>query len=224
MFCRKCGSEIDTRYTNPDGSIECPDCGAVYMLRSSRSSVSSRREPQTTRPRQTSNVHKSDPRPRSVAPLRRRPVKARVPKWFLGIVAVCVVSIGVSIITASSNPYAEQYKLIAKMEKALNDRNMTALLDCFEPTYSETMLEMVSMMGYDVEDILSGIIDVVTDDAYQSLSGYKVKITPTSCTVDGNKSTVHVKMSVTAPSGASNTGENNFDLIKVNGNWYLDVD
>lgn len=222
MFCRKCGTEIDTRYRNPDGSLECPKCGAVYMLRAS--SVAQTQSRRTQSVRREPSVRSSTARSRSTPPQRPRTTKPGIPKWFLGIIAVCLVALIISIITASGNPYAEQYKVIAKLEKAFNDKNLTAILECFEPSFSEYASEMAEMMGYDFDDLLNAgmFLNGLYSDGSGDVSNFHITIKPTSCEVNGDEAKVYVHETLKLGSGQSHTEDDSYNLVKVNGNWYIE--
>lgn len=66
MICQRCGAEIDTRYTFPDGSVQCPGCGLMYRP------TYAPQQPQRQAPQQAPQMQQFQQPEQPASPRRRR--------------------------------------------------------------------------------------------------------------------------------------------------------
>ena len=101
MICKHCGTEINTKIREADGSVVCPGCGTVYRPKSApkpeqRPTAAPAAEP---RPARTDDTHRSSSQPRKAAKRSGAGVKAAIAIF----AAVLIIGGVVALVTHGKN-------------------------------------------------------------------------------------------------------------------------
>ncbi len=269
MYCKNCGTEIDTRYPFPDGSVQCPQCGMIYRPANYQPAQPQYQQPQF-QPTNSQNAQtERQPRRRRadmygdqqdapqepeqpqyqqstgqqfrqpLTPTYQQPVQQQsasvqiAKKSPLGKIIIAAATILIAVILSvvllgNRSPYAKQYALIAKFEKAYNNQDYYAMIDCFEPQVKQLLGGLMSLNGAmngtnyssSMMDILPYASKALGASGVMEGNFGKVKFTPYSCKVNGTDAVVgyHVEHTI---NGGTQKYDEAAQLVQVNGEWYF---
>ncbi len=160
----------------------------------------------------------------SVQIVKKSPLK----KIIIPAAAILVVVILSVVLLGNRSPYAKQYALIAKFEKAYNNQDYYAMIDCFEPQVKQLLGGLMSLNGSmngtnyssSMMDILPYASKALGASGVMEGSFGKVKFTPYSCKVNGTDAVVayHVEHTL---NGNTQKYDEAAQLVQVNGEWYF---
>lgn len=269
MYCQNCGTEIDTRYPFPDGSVQCPQCGMIYrpanyqpaqpqyqqsqFQPTNSQNAQTERQPRRRRadmygdqqdapqePEQpqfqqpTGQQFRQPPTPTYQQPVQQQSASVQIAKKSpLGKIIIAAATILVVVILSvvllgNRSPYAKQYALIAKFEKAYNNQDYYAMIDCFEPQVKQLLGGLMSLNGAmngtnyssSMMDILPYASKALGASGVMEGNFGKVKFTPYSCKVNGTDAIVayHVEHTL---NGSTQKYDEAAQLVQVNGEWYF---
>lgn len=153
MICRRCGCEFDARrFRRADGSVRCPDCGAVY-----------RRSPQgAPRPRQDAiQLRPAEDRNSYARRNRRTPFLTKklwkLPVWAWGVIVVVILA-------AAVGGGASKEAAIQPAGVPSSDLQVQAAANA--PEESSTPLGLSADFGSSKVDVVSATIRTVGGDKY----------------------------------------------------------
>ena len=277
MFCRKCGTELDTTKRLENGTVRCSGCGALYRPKGSSSasdsqSIAPDRETDTVESTTATNnddykrikrqaterinraksaAEKTGKRLAAQARevdyegIRNRAYKGtqtaknvvtgfigdflnlkvgKYPAWIALIAVVIIIVLSVSIF--GGGKYSAQYELLSRMEKAYNKKDMNALMSCFDPNVTQSLMSLAGLVGINADTIESMIPfgNLIASQVGVSISDNwgKVKIKGLSCSVNGSSGTIRYRITWTG-AGKTTSVEDTEKIIKVGNKWYFGI-
>ena len=213
MYCQKCGTEIDTRYPGPDGTLKCPQCGMVYRPVNYEPVQQQYEQPAQ---QQTESVQKK-------IHYEDKEKKSSLKKIIIAAAVILTAVILTVTLFGSRSPYSKQYALIARFVKAYNNQDIYAMIDCYEPMAKQFLGGMITLAGGDanIKDILPYASKAFgASGAMEDVYG-KIKFEPYNCIVDGSESIVAYHVEHTLNGKTQKLDDEAAQLVQVNGEWYF---
>ncbi len=129
----------------------------------------------------------------------------KIPAWIglTSVVGLLIVALVLGLVIGRVPQYEPFYKLTS----AVNRRDVRALFDCFNPETTKYYTSYIDQMQREA-------------DATDSIGG-TFEFTPLSFEGDDDSGRVRVKVTMRAD-GQSESHEQSFSVIKVDGRWYID--
>ena len=208
MRCQKCGTEIDTKIIQSDGTLRCPGCGVIYRRLASQNRAQSQQSPQP-------QVRQSQPAPpvqqplynthsqRTVQTPQSNTTKVIVEKTrtnakplilTIAIIGMLVVAIITITNSGGGNPYAKQYELIERYESAYNKQDFYAMIQCFEPSATEFSTGLANLLYGNNASAYMNMAPYASEllGASGLMDNYfgKVNFTPYQCKVNGSEGVI----------------------------------
>ena len=127
----------------------------------------------------------------------------------------------------------EPASILARFEKANNDRDMQALLNCYDPDFVAFIQGIAGIVGgvfgmdktTDAMNALLPYLSKAFQEYVQSNDTYPtIRLSEISTTMNGdNKATVRYTETLVYPNGSEKSSEQSMAVTKVNGTWYISV-
>ena len=245
MFCRKCGTELDTTKRLENGTVRCSGCGALYRPKVSSSSTRTQDRTSATLPRRSDNSSYASRRARSrfgsahTVPRtahtntnsRLRSFKPMVALIMAIVVIVSAVAVtttairngtGISVFESSEEKGLK--KLLSRLQSAYNSQDIYGIIQCFDPSLSDATFGMMKLLG--VSDAFKSIIPfaskvVGASGIVDNSSWGKCNLSIVEYSVDDSKGSLTYQVSLTYTDGTKNTFNDTANVMMVDGTWYF---
>jgi hypothetical protein len=123
------------------------------------------------------------------------------------------------------NPNAGPATILPRLEKAYNDQDIYAIIECFEPSVSQLLWGVSSLLGIK-EDAAKNIIPFASQalgasGAMDSETWGSVALTGISEDISGTTALLTYNVSLTYKNGTKSSFEETIQTVEVGGQWYI---
>ena len=120
---------------------------------------------------------------------------------------------------------SEEVKLLLRLEKAYNDRDLYGIIECFDPSVSNAFFAAAKIMGLDsdsVKNMMPFTSKMIAQSGAVDGSYWgAVELTPLEILDDGMSGVIKYQVDIVYEDGSDRSFEDTAAIVKVEDVWYL---